>query len=102
MVTFPSRLGKLAFDNQCRLGANGKGVDLCRSELAQEAIAISPFEVYRPGTAGRHANLPGDGVEDPVAISAHLERAEHINGNGLRRMRLVRLNPVFTVTMPRE
>ncbi|POH33441.1 hypothetical protein ATY30_02450 [Sinorhizobium americanum] len=46
--------------------------------------------------------MPSNGVEDAVAVDAHLKRAEHINGDRLRGMRLVRLNSVVAVTMPGE
>ncbi|AWM27707.1 hypothetical protein AOX55_00004928 (plasmid) [Sinorhizobium fredii CCBAU 25509] len=44
----------------------------------------STLERYRPGTAGCHIYEPSNGVEDAIPIDAHLECAEHINGDGLR------------------
>lgn len=44
----------------------------------------STLECYRPGTAGCHTPEPSNGVEDAIPIDAHLECAEHINGDGLR------------------
>ncbi|APO79742.1 hypothetical protein AM571_PC02012 (plasmid) [Rhizobium etli 8C-3] len=46
--------------------------------------------------------MPSNGIEDAIAIDSHLEGAEHINGDGLRRMSFVLLNSVGSVTMPWE